>query len=241
MFKRVLILTTNIITSLGLTGCVHQYTAIPDDPRFAPIPLDYVQKNNNENGSLYASSVKTLNLFNDNVAKNLGDIITVVLQEKTDASKNVGTNYKKENNIRAEALNFFGAAAKFSPLKALPFINPTKSDDLSATVNNGTEFKGGGDSTQSNKLDGEISVTITQILPNKNYYISGEKWVTLAGGNEYVRVRGIIRPEDISPNNTISSQKIADARIEYSGSGNVHQGSQPGWLSRIFNSSFFPI
>ena len=84
-------------------------------------------------------------------------------------------------------------------------------------------------------------MTVVNVLPNNNLIIRGEKWLTLNAGDEYIRLTGIIRPEDISPGNQIESSKIANARIQYSGTGSFSEAQQQGWLTRFFNSSWWPL
>jgi flagellar L-ring protein precursor FlgH len=108
-------------------------------------------------------------------------------------------------------------------------------------VSTATEFKGTGDADQNNSLSGIITVSVTEILPNDNLHIKGEKWITLSNGSEFIRLSGIVRPQDIGANNEIISTKIADARISYSGKGDVQRATVPGWLAKFFNATFFPF
>jgi flagellar L-ring protein precursor FlgH len=102
-------------------------------------------------------------------------------------------------------------------------------------------FDGESASNQSNSLQGSITVTIAKVFPGGNLYIQGEKWIQINQGNEYIRLRGIIRPVDISTTNTIVSTKIADARISYGGTGATADVTKVGWLSRFFISPIWPF
>ena len=84
-------------------------------------------------------------------------------------------------------------------------------------------------------------MTVARVLPNGNFYVQGEKWIQINQGNEYIRLRGIIRPVDITTNNTILSTQVADARISYSGTGATAEVNQVGWLSRFFMSPLWPF
>src|SRR3546814_1679253 len=95
-------------------------------------------------------------------------------------------------------------------------------------------FGGKGQATQSNTLSGEISVTIAEVYPNGTMLVRGEKLVTLNRGDEYIRIAGIVRPEDITADNRILSTRVADARITYSGTGEIARASRQGWLQRFF-------
>ena len=80
-----------------------------------------------------------------------------------------------------------------------------------------------------------------EVLPNQNLVIRGEKWLTLNSGDEYIRLTGIIRPADISPDNEIESNKIANARIQYSGTGSFADAQKQSLVSRFFNSKWWPL
>jgi flagellar L-ring protein precursor FlgH len=103
-----------------------------------------------------------------------------------------------------------------------------------------SSFDGIGSSSQSNSLLGDITVTVVQRLPNGNLRIRGEKWVTLNQGREFIRLSGIIRPDDIEPDNSLESYRIADAQITYSSKGVLAAANRMGPISRFFNSIFHP-
>ena len=102
------------------------------------------------------------------------------------------------------------------------------------------EFGGKGNSSQSNRLEGNITVTVAEVYPNGNLFVRGEKWLTLNQGEEFVQISGIVRPVDISADNSVPSFKVADARITYSGKGTLADANQPGLLARIF-MKFWPL
>ena len=166
-----------------------------------------------------------LMLFGDVKARNVGDILTVILTESTSASKSASTSTSKDDSIDFGAPTLFGQVVPEGVLG----------------VDNQRAFAGAGSSSQSNQLVGSISVTVAQRLPNGNLLIRGEKRMYLNQGEEFVRIEGLVRPSDITPTNTIASTQIADARIIYSGKGAVAESNKPGWLSRFFNSSLWPF
>ena len=112
---------------------------------------------------------------------------------------------------------------------------------LSASSANDGSFDGAGDSSQSNQLSGEITVTVAEVLPNGNLVVQGEKWLGINQGNEFVRLRGIIRPVDISATNTVQSIQVANAQLYYGGTGALQDSNTPGWLSRFFNHPVWPF
>ena len=90
-------------------------------------------------------------------------------------------------------------------------------------------------------MNGSITVTVAEVLPNGNMIVRGEKWLTLNQGEEYIQISGIVRPQDVRTDNTIFSTLVADARIAYSGKGMLANANSPGWLARFFNSPIWPF
>lgn len=213
---------------LILSACAATQQAKPDDPFFAPLPPEPSPRPVLKTGSLFTQSHSN-SLYSDNKARHEGDIITVVLRERTQASKNAKTESKKDSNVSFEPLNIAGRNASIGG-NVLQFGSSSNQD-----------FKGDAKANQSNSLVGDISVNVLQVLANGNLVIRGEKWLTLNTGKEYIRLTGVIRPQDVDVNNTVESTKIANARIEYSGTGAHHHGQSPGWLSRFFNGPMWPF
>jgi flagellar L-ring protein FlgH len=178
-------------------------------------------------GSLYRAGYG-MRLFEDPVARQVGDILTILLTEKTDAKKKAATDLGKDSK------NTASVATNTSGLSTSPW-----SAELELAADRA--FDGNGKSEQSNSLKGGISVVVSEVLPNGNLVVGGEKWITLNQGNEYIRISGIVRPEDIQPGNTVSSLLVADARISYGGTGSVAETNKPGWLARFFLAPIFPI
>jgi len=108
-------------------------------------------------------------------------------------------------------------------------------------LSSSNEFEGDAQANQSNNLSGNISVTVIRVLPNNNLIIRGEKWLTLNNGDEYIRLTGIVRPADVNPANEVLSTKIANARIQYSGTGQFAKAQNRGWLGQFFLSTIWPF
>lgn len=178
-------------------------------------------------GSLYRAGYD-MRLFEDAVARQVGDILTIMLQEKTDAKK------KAETGVSKESSGTLSAALDTSGLSTKPWSLDL---DKSAT----RDFDGTGESEQSNSLKGNIAVVVSEVLPNGNLVVRGEKWLGLNQGDEFIRISGIVRPEDIQPDNTVSSLLVADARITYGGTGPIADANTLGWLTRFFISAVFPF
>ncbi|SDH39566.1 flagellar basal body L-ring protein FlgH [Pseudomonas panipatensis] len=222
-----------LLAITALAGCVSPPPK-PDDPYYAPVmprtPMPAAQNN----GSIYQSGFDN-NLYGDRKAFRIGDIITITLNEKTQASKAANSDVAKDSNSKIGVTSLFGGSATTN--------NPLGGADLSlgAEYNGTRESKGNSKAGQSNSLTGSITVTVADVMPNGILAVRGEKWMTLNTGNELVRIAGLIRADDIATDNTVSSTRVADARITYSGTGSFADASQPGWLDRFFLSPLWPF
>lgn len=200
-------------------------------PLYGPVePIDYsLLPEPPGNGGLYLQG-QSMSLFSDTRAFRVGDIVSVILTEATTGSKSSDTELDKSNSIGITNPTIFG-----QPVTVNGRYN------LGTDIDAASSFSGDASLNQSNSLRGAIAVQVAGVLPNGNLYIQGEKWININQGDEYIRLRGIIRPEDLSPTNTISSTQIADARISYSGTGVGKQTNTPGWLTRFFMSPLMPF
>ncbi|MBK5299957.1 MULTISPECIES: flagellar basal body L-ring protein FlgH [Gammaproteobacteria] len=216
-----------------LAGCVAPPPK-PNDPYYAPVlprtPLPAAANN----GSIYQAGFEQ-NLYSDRKAFRVGDIITITLNERTQASKNANSQIDKNSDTSVGLTSLFGSS--------LTTNNPIGGNDLSLNAGYSADraTKGDSKSGQSNSLTGSITVTVADVLPNGIIAVRGEKWLTLNTGDELVRIAGLVRADDIATDNTVSSTRVADARITYSGTGAFADASQPGWFDRFFLSPLFPF
>jgi len=185
--------------------------------------------NPNDSGAIFTDYNNRF-LFEDIKARRTGDLITVLLQESTNATKSASTNTSKNTSIGMPTPTLFGRPAIFRG-----------NELLNNSINSDLAFNGGADSTQSNRLTGSITVAIEKVYANGNMQVRGEKVLTLNQGSEVVRISGIVRPIDINPDNTIQSKHIANAQITYSGNGPIADSNTPGWLTRILGSVLWPF
>ena len=190
-------------------------------------------------GAIYQAS-RDVRLFEDVKARRIGDVLTVVLLEKTSASKSAKTSADKDQETAVANPTFFGASPQFNLPGLIP-LDSNRDNNLQQNLNAERSFEGEADSSQSNSLTGEITVTIADVLPNGNLVVRGEKWLTLNQGEEFIQISGIVRPQDVGTNNRILSTKIGDARITYSGRGVLAESNQMGWLARFFNHPVWPF
>jgi flagellar L-ring protein FlgH len=180
-------------------------------------------------GAIYAQGTE-VSLWENVTARNVGDTLTVRLEESTSAEKNASTNTSKNSTATLEGPQVFGRPVTVNGVPV-----------LEGSMNSDSKFAGNGASKQSNALDGAISVTVAKRFANGNLLVRGQKWITINTGKEFVRVQGIVRPADIAPDNSVVSWKVADAYISYGGQGTVANAAKPGWLYRFFNSPKTPF
>ena len=182
--------------------------------------------------SLSAKSIwvdgRSGSLFSDPRASGIGDLITVLVDESTSLTSSQQTSREKSSNIANEVKQFL-----FSPI-ASKF--GTKKGELPKTeISTSSGSEGGGLVTNRQTLRSRASVIVVDVLPNGNFIIEGVRAVSFSGQQYYAKLRGIVRPYDVSRTNTILSSSIADARIEYVSQGSLSNAEKEGWLSRTLN------
>ncbi|HHF7343690.1 MULTISPECIES: flagellar basal body L-ring protein FlgH [Legionella] len=215
-----------------LTGCEALNPPYPGtEPEYSPTyptTPDPTQKRY-ANGAIYNAET-VLPLFETPRARHAGDLVTVILVEKTDAQKRAITRQRKNDKTQIVNATVMGRPVNLGGGYNFDF-------DLDAN----RKFEGEGQSVQNNKLAGSISVTVAKVLANGNMVVQGEKWIRINQGSEFVRLSGIIRPQDIRPDNSITSDRIANAKIAYGGVGQINNTNAQGWFARFIWGPLFPI
>ncbi len=214
------------LTVLLLAGCAARQEFVPPEPdeqKYAPPELNYALPEAT-NGSLYRHQYN-LTLFQDRRAYRVGDVLTILLVEETQSSKKADTKFGKSSNVD------FGAAN----------IGGTTINETAVGISGNRAFDGSAASSQGNKLEGAITVTVHEVMPNGVLKVSGEKWIRLNQGDEFIRVTGIIRVDDVDRYNQVFSHRIGDARITYSGRGALADSNSAGWLTQFFTSPWMPF
>ena len=212
-----------------LNACSTTRIEVLPDPQYAPVDMKSAQFQPANNGSIFQVG-RSVRLFEDNKAFRIGDLLSVTLSESTNASKSAATTTVKDDEIDLGVTALLGTVPTH---KGDPFFNNTLSSER--------DFSGSGDSAQSNSLNGEIAVMVTDILPNGTLVVRGEKIIGLNQGSEFIRLSGLVRPQDVSSGNIVLSRKLANARIYYGGGGVIAEANTKGWLSRLFDSPMFPF
>jgi len=214
-------LTAVLIAGAMLQGCSTVMGPRPGDVPPA-LPIQPVLPVGSLGSNFHPGTAMVL--FGDVRARHVGDTLTVLLTEQTTASKNANTAFAKSSDFDT-GLPLFGG--KSVTLNGDNILNNSWETDQN--------FDGSGSSSQSNSLSGDITVTVHEVYPNGNMLVRGEKWIELNRGKEYVRVSGIVRSYDVSTANTVPSSQLADARISYSGKGELADANRAGAVTRFFN------
>ena len=203
---------------LGASSAAHAKSKEPPEV-FAPTPAAIAETVAVPNGAIFQAGGYAA-LTSGMRASRVGDVLTITLQERTNAGINNSTGTNRAGNI--------GLAPPTSG--PLSLISPSD-------INMGGDqsFKGKGDIVQSNTLTGEVSVIIAAVYPNGTMLVKGEKRLALNRGDETVQFSGIVRSADITADNRVPSWRVADAKINYRGKGDVARASRQGWLQRFFS------
>jgi flagellar L-ring protein FlgH len=179
-------------------------------------------------GAIYQAG-QQMELFADLKARRVGDVLTIRLTESTAASKSAVTKTAKTTAVNNTGPTVLG---KTITAAGVPIFT--------TTLAGADSFDGEGSSTQGNTLAGSLTVTVMEVQSNGNLVIQGDKTLKLNQGDEFVHVSGVVRRADIATDNTVTSDKVADAHISYSGKGVIDSSNRMGWLARFFNSAFAP-
>jgi flagellar L-ring protein precursor FlgH len=201
-----------------LAGCALQ----PKDPivqqpmtALPPVPAQLQPP-----GSIFNPGTAGHPLFEDQRPRNVGDILTIVIAENVNATKASGANANRNGstNVAVTQANFLSGLFNKANIAA----------------NGQNQFQATGGANASNTFNGVLTVTVTNVLPNGNLVVSGQKQMLINQGNEWVRFSGVVNPNTVAGDNSVFSTEVADAKIEYSAKGYIDEAEQMGWLQRFF-------
>jgi flagellar L-ring protein precursor FlgH len=213
------------VAAVTLSACVtttpptavHQPMSVRPEPLVAVAPTK---------GAIF-NVATSRPLFEDRRARFVGDTLTIVIAEKTQASKKSDT--KSE---RSQAIDLSVPTVTGLPLKSI--------QGLGLSADSANKFGGSGENTSTNDFTGAITVTVIEVYPNGNLLVSGEKQIGLKDGEEFVRFSGVVNPNTVTGANTVQSTQVADARMEFKANGFIDSAQVMGWLSRFF-LTFLPF
>lgn len=178
-------------------------------------------------GSLYSDA--SHGLFEDARGKRVGDIVTVAIDERSDATRDAATETSRASDTAV------GVSAFLTAMQSLATRYPGLDPALLIGATSESEFAGKGATTRSGKLAATLPVRIKRELPNGDLYVEGSKVILLNDEESYLYMSGVIRPMDIAPDNTVPSSVLADVELEYTGRGVISERQSPGWLARILD------
>ena len=208
---------------LLLTGCLSTSydAAMKREPIVMP-PAPPVVKATPGPGSIWPGATSNNLLFTDRKARNIGDIVTIVIDEKAEGENNANTETKRETSTTAGITGFVQT-------------NPDKRYVAGYSLGGASDnsLKGEGKTNRDGLLKGKISARVVRVLPNGNLIIEGRRMLTVNSEDQFMVITGLIRPEDVTSDNLIFSQYISDARIVYAGKGVVDDKMRPGWMTRV--------
>ena len=192
-------------------------------PLTAEPPSPYTMPLAEPNGSIYQpTAYGNYPLFEDRRPRNVGDIVTIVIQERTNAQKRVATSTERGSG----ATLGWGAVPTILPGN----VSPNQDFNISGSNN----MEGEGETRADNLFTGTLTTTVVGVLPNGNLQIDGDKQIAINRGSEYLRFSGVVDPRSISGSNTVPSTQVADAKIEFRSKGVMDEVQTMGWLQRFF-------
>lgn len=219
-----MVMWLSALLCLLVVGCAPVSAVVEQQPEEVVPKMDMPVYTPDPDGGLFNANY-SMALFQDRRAFRVGDILTITLDEQTRSSKKAGTSFDKKSDIAMGVPTLFG----------------TSYPQGEVSVSGSRDFSGASSSSQQNSLSGSITVMVDEVMPNGVLRVRGEKWLRLNQGDEFIRLSGLVRVDDIDGNNQVSSQRLGDARITYSGRGSLADANEAGWLTRFFNSSWFPM
>jgi flagellar L-ring protein precursor FlgH len=216
----------------GIAGCQHAPPAKDDLlASLQHLPGDDGNGLPVTNGAIYQSYAQGgagLALFRDHRPWQVGDIVTVQITQAAQATKNVSQNLGRNDSVASNVNNFFGFPQSFGHSSATTQFN------ANLNYNSANSLQGSGATAQSDSFIATMSAMVRRIRPNGDLVIAGDDQVQLVGGKEYIRIAGVVRPEDVLSNNVVQSQQMAEAHIEFSGDGETYLAPKMGFLQRLF-------
>ncbi len=214
--------------SFVLTGCLKPLSVKKTPTNFKPKKQQALNIRYKDNGAIYQQGMR-VGLFEDTTARYIGDVLTIILTENTNASATSNTNSSKDNKVELPGPTLAGSK-----------VTKKGVEILTNKFNGEREFSGQGTSAMNSSFNGKISVTVAEVLPNNNLVVRGEKMMMLNQSDEYVRFIGIVRPKDIEQDNTIESTRVANVHVAYGGKGALSSANKMGPLGRFFQSQAWP-
>lgn len=226
MCRRLTIFVACACILCSFSACATRPDRVRPEAKLQPVP---VVKPIYSPGSLWPGENSRNSLFADNKARYVNDIVTIIVDESSSGQNKASTNTSRDTKTQAGISALLGYDTNI--LKENPGMGPS----ISIGGSTASTLKGTGDTSRGGTLQARITAKVVQVLDNGNLLLEGRRQLTLNEEDQYIVITGIVRQEDISVDNLVSSSQIADARIVYTGAGVLHDKQRPGWLTRILD------
>jgi flagellar L-ring protein FlgH len=225
MKKRYSILVLSaIIVSLLMTGCWPKKIETVRPETIHKVPEQTAKP---AAGAIWRGENDKSMLFADKKALYVDDIVTIIVSEAAQGGNKATTTTSRDSSADAAISSFFGVE------NAIIGNNANMGGKIALGGSSANSLKGVGDTSRNTSLIAKISARVIRVMDNGNLLIEGRRQVTVNAEDQFLIISGIIRPQDITTENTIASQYIADARIVYTGEGVVNDKMRPGWLTHV--------
>ncbi len=222
----------SILYALCSALCVFFLFSCATTPDLPPPPPKYVPEGRTEPPSLNSLWRNTASLYEDVKARRLNDLVTILVVENISGSGKADTNTARESTLDAGVDDFLGAPPNLN-LQNLYGHGYTFSPTVKGSMKD--DFKGTGETNREGKLVGTITAMVVEVMPNGNLGLESRKEITINNERQFLVLRGTIRPYDIAADNTVPSNRVADAKVYFVGNGVVQEKQSPGWLVRILD------
>ena len=218
------IVLLSVIFLLVVAGCSSNINMVKKDES-VPVPKEKISLP--PTGSIWPGENAKNSLFTDNKAKYVDDIITIVIDEYSSGSNSADTSTSRNTSTTAGITSLLGLEQKIMEQ------NKRMGTSIGLGGTSSNSLSGTGETSRDGTLEAKITAKVVRVLSNGNLAIEGRRRLAINAEDQYIIVSGIIRPEDITSDNVISSQYIADAKIVYTGTGVINDKMRPGWMTRI--------
>lgn len=215
-----------ILTAFILTGCAAQKTenVRSDNNLIAPPPVVRPQP---APGSIWYGETGNNLICTPKKARYVNDVVTIIVSETAAGGNKASTNTSRDTNTAAAITSLLGIE------NSILNSNATMGGKIAVGGTSSNSLKGAGDTGRSSTLEARITARVLRVMDNGNMLIEGKRHLTVNAEDQFIIISGIVRPEDVNPDNTVASQCIADARIVYTGDGVINDKMRPGWLTRV--------
>ena len=229
------IVLLGVLSLFVIVGCSSNINMVKKDE---PVPVPKEKISLPPTGSIWPGENAKNSLFTDNKARHVDDIITIVIDEYSSGSNSADTTTSRDTQTLAGISSLLGVDRQIARRNkdltdGVDIHTPGLLPSIQIGGSSKNSLTGKGKTSRDGTLEAKITAKVVRVLSNGNLAIEGKRRLAINAEDQYIIVSGIIRPEDITSDNVISSQYIADAKIVYTGNGVINDKMRPGWMTRI--------